>query len=133
MFVFMLVGSVAFWAGCDDDDDDDDAGPVMEAPADSSGDSGAEAEASGFTAITPSGLSSDVFSIAGRGTVLSLSCSAIDGAVSYQFTTSMGQSVSSATPDVGIDLAAAPPAGATFSVYATNGDGENTRTASKGL
>lgn len=84
-----------------------------------------------FARITPSGLSGDKFSIAGRGTVFTFRCSPIAGAVSYTFTSDLGSSDTVAAPEVGVNVAGPVPAQATFTVYATNADGINTRSASK--
>ena len=86
-----------------------------------------------FAAITPSGLVlEDKFTIAGRGTVYTVRCTAIAGAVNYTFTTSFGASETVAANTVGFQKTGADEA-FTLSVYATNAKGINTRTASKKL
>jgi hypothetical protein len=104
--------------------DDGDAAPDPAAPA---------AEADAFAEITPSGLAADVFSIMGRGTVLVLDCEGIAGAVSYTFVTSLGNAQTVAEPEAVFDVAAAPPAGSTFSVFATNAGGVSTRIANAAI
>lgn len=126
LIVILLAGSMLLTTGCDSDDDNDSSTPAA-AEASDSGDSDDAVDP--FSQVTPSGLSADVFTIAGRGTVLTLRVNDIDGATSYTFTTSMGQSETTGSSEIGINLDAAPPGGATFSVYATNDDGTNTRTA----
>ena len=79
-----------------------------------------------FTQVTPSHLKADLF---GRGTYLRLTCHAILGATSYAFTTSLGHSAASATPDTLFKVVGDVPDDAFFQVYATNADGLNTRTA----
>ena len=74
----------------------------------------------------------DKFTIAGRGTVYTVRCTAIAGAVSYTFTTSFGASETVAVNTVGFQKTGADEA-FTLSVYATNAKGINTRTASKKL
>ncbi|MBU4460687.1 MAG: hypothetical protein KJ579_08975 [Verrucomicrobia bacterium] len=117
------VGAIAALlacGGCGGGDDGDAAAPDPAASG---------AEASAFAEVTPSGLAADVFTIMGRGTVLVLNCDGVAGAVSYTFVTSMGNAQTVADPEVTFDVGAAPPAGSTFSVFATNGDEVNTRIA----
>ena len=75
---------------------------------------------------------SDRFTIAGRGTTYVLECSPIAGAVSYTFTTSFGATEVSDSNSISI-LRAGADAPFTFSVYATNAEGINTRTASRAV
>lgn len=124
----MLASGVLFWTGCDSDDDDDesDAPPtvvVTNAPA--APDANAD-----FAALAPENLRlTDKFTVQGRGTVYTLECDAVAGAVSYTFTTSFGDTVTVAVPLLAIEHAGADEE-FTVSVYATNDDGFNTRTAS---
>lgn len=133
LLIAMLMSGMPFFAGCSGGDDDssaDAAAPPAVTPADDS-DAAPDANAS-FAAITPSGIKqTDKFVISGRGTALAVACDAIDGATSYTFTASFGASETSPTPSTSF-LATAAQAGAsyTLSVYATNGDGINTKTGS---
>ena len=107
----MLASGVLFWTGCDSDDDDDAAASptvvVTNAPA--APDANAE-----FAALAPENLRlTDKFTVQGRGTVYTLECDAVAGAV----------------PLLAIEHAGADEE-FTVSVYATNDDGFNTRTAS---
>ena len=133
----MLLSGMLLGVGCSSDDDDssaDDAAAPAAAPdATSDDDSDAAPDANAtFAAVTPSGIKqTDKFVIAGRGTALAVVCDAISGAASYTFTSSFGASETSPTPATAF-LATAAQAGAsyTLSVYATNGDGINTKTGS---
>ena len=124
----MLASGVLFWTGCDSDDgdDDSDAPPtvvVTNAPA------APDANAV-FAALAPENLRlTDKFTIQGRGIVYTLECDAVDGAVSYTFTTSFGDTATVAVPLLAIQHAGADEE-FTVSVYATNDDGFNTRAAS---
>ena len=124
----MLASGVLFWTGCDSDDgdDDSDAPPtvvVTNAPA--APDANAE-----FAALAPENLRlTDKFTIQGRGIVYTLECDAVDGAVSYTFTTSFGDTATVAVPLLAIQHAGADEE-FTVSVYATNDDGFKTRAAS---
>jgi len=138
MMAILLAGSLAL-TGCGSDSDDDDdaadaaeppaAAPAAEQPADDDAPSANEQ----FAGVTPSGLAlTDKFSIAGRGIVYEVRCDAIDGAASYTFTTSFGGSETVAANNVAFNKAGADEP-FTLSVYATNADGINTRTASQDL
>jgi hypothetical protein len=129
----ILMCGTLFLVGCGGGSDEDDAGvapavvtntppPVVtNAPPDPNAE---------FAAITPAGLQlADKFTIVGRGTVYSLRCNAIAGAANYTFTTSFGASQTVAVPTVSLLYAGADDE-FTFSVYATNTNGFNTRTAS---
>ena len=107
--------------GCEkssDDDDNEENGEVAE---------------SAFQRVRPSGLTLvNKLNVAGRGTVYEVRCNAINGAVRYHFTTSFGQSETSAMPETAF-LKAGPDDPFTLSVFATNAAGERTRTVSRVL
>ena len=140
----ILLSGMLCLTGCGGSDSDDSsaAAAAPAAPAAPAGDAGdalgdppvdpnAAADAA-FAEITPTGLvQTDKFVIAGRGTVFSIKCDAVAGAVSYTFTTSFGGSTTSATPSVDLQGTIAD-GGRPYkaSVYATNANGA--RTKSKG-
>lgn len=130
--ILPLLTAALFLTGCgsdSDSDSNDDAPPAAPAAESDAAPSANER----FAAITPSGLVlSDKFTIAGRGTVYEVRCTAIAGAVSYTFTTSFGGSETVAANNVAFNKAGADES-FTLSVYATNGDGINTRTATASL
>jgi hypothetical protein len=64
--------------------------------------------------------------------VYQVRCNAINGAASYTFTTSFGGSETVAANNVAFNKTGADEP-FTLSVYATNADGINTRTASQNL
>lgn len=119
----ILMSGVLFLAGCGGGDDDDDGTVVVtNAPA------GPDANAQ-FAASVPTGLElADKFTVAGRGTVYTIRCNAIAGAVSYTFTTSFGTSATVAEPVLALEHAGADEQ-FNFSVYATNTNNFNTQTA----
>ena len=130
--ILPLLTTALFLTGCGSDSDHDDdappAAPVPEVEADAPPSANEQ-----FAAITPSGLVlENKFSIAGRGIVYDVRCTAIANAVSYTFTTSFGGSETVAANNVAFNKKGADEA-FTLSVYATNGDGINTRTASASL
>ena len=133
MMAVMLAGSLALTGCGSDSDDDDDAADAAEPPAAAPA---AEAEDDAptaneqFAGVTPSGLTlTDKFSIAGRGMVYQVRCDAVAGAASYTFTTSFGGSETVAANNVALNKTGADES-FTLSVYATNAEGINTRTAS---
>lgn len=134
--VAILTGAVLFVCGCEgggsDDNDSDEAAPPAadNAPAPAPAPASApESDANEqFADITPSGLAGDKFTIVGRGTVYALSCNPIAGAVSYTFSTSLDGSFT-VVPTPSCGLQGPDQDGVTFSVYATNADYINTRTA----
>ncbi len=136
MMAVMLAGSLALTGCGSDSDDDDDAADAAEPPAAAPAaepDDDAPSANEQFAGVTPSGLAlTDKFSIAGRGIVYQVRCNAIDGAASYTFTTSFGGSETVAANNVAFNKAGADEP-FTLSVYATNADGINTRTASQDL
>lgn len=133
--VAILTGAVLFVCGCDgggsdDDDSDEAAAPAADnapAPAPAPESDPAPDANEAFASITPSGLQGDRFTIVGRGTVYTFSCNAVPGAVRYTFTSIVG-SATVEEPTWGtqglIDGVV------DFTVYATNAEGVNTRTAS---
>ncbi|NLG34502.1 MAG: hypothetical protein GX548_04025 [Lentisphaerae bacterium] len=133
MMAVMLAGSLALTGCSSDSDDDDDAADAAEPPAAAPA---AEAEDDApsaneqFAGITPSGLAlTEKFSIVGRGMVYQVRCDAVAGAASYTFTTSFGGSETVAANNVALNKTGADES-FTLSVYATNAEGINTRTAS---
>ena len=130
--ILPLLTAALFLTGCGSDSDSDSDDEAAPAPPAVESDAGPSANEQ-FAAITPSGLTlTDKFTIAGRGTVYNVRCDAIDDAVSYTFTTSFGGSETVANNNVSLQKTGADEA-FTLSVYATNGDGINTRTASASL
>ena len=126
LLMAILMSGTLFLAGCEGESDDSPANPVVVAT-----NTPAAPDANAlFSAITPAGLAlQDKFTIAGRGTVYILQCTAIAGATSYTFTTSFGASSTVAVPTVSVQKSGADVK-FTFSVYASNAEGFNTRTAS---
>jgi hypothetical protein len=128
LLLTVLIMGGLFWVGCGGSDDTEAVAPAP-APAATNAPVAPDANAV-FAAITPSGLAlTDKYTISGRGTVYSLKCSAIDRAASYTFTTSFGASETVAVPTISFQHSG-PDVAFTFSVYASNADGFNTRTAS---
>ncbi|MDY0145506.1 MAG: hypothetical protein RBS84_05880 [Kiritimatiellia bacterium] len=128
--ILPLLTASLFLTGCGSDSDNNDEAPPAAPVVQSDAPPSANEQ---FAAITPSGLVlEDKFTIAGRGTVYTVRCTAIAGAVSYTFTTSFGASETVAVNTVGFQKTGADEA-FTLSVYATNAKGINTRTASKKL
>ena len=128
----ILMGGTLSFVGCGGGDDNKDPATtvvvVTNAPAPvvtNAPDANAL-----FAAITPANVRlGDKFTIVGHGTVYTLRCDAIAGAASYTFTTSFGASQTVAAPTVSVQKAGVDEE-FTLSVYATNGNGINTRTAS---
>lgn len=129
LLLAMLVAGTLAFVGCEGDsgDDDDEATPAVADEADEEAEPAPDPDAA-FANITPAGLSMDQFVIVGRGTAYTFTCNAIDGAVSYTFTSSLGTSETVGEPTAGV-LDNTGAVDVTFEVYATNGDGINTRTA----
>jgi hypothetical protein len=139
--IALVLSGMLCLTGCGGSDSDDSSSSSVAAPAAPSGSGSAPAAApsdpsdalnAAFAAVTPSGIAqTDKFVISGRGSVFTVECSAISGAVSYTFTTSFGATGTAATPSVGLSGTAADGASPyTLSVYATNADGINTKTGS---
>ena len=130
LFAAILLSGMLFFVGCGGGSDD--SSTTVADPAAAPAADPADAVNAAFAAVTPSGIAqTDKFTIAGRGTVLTVECGAISGAVSYTFTTSFGASVVSASRSTAIQATTAQgSASYTLSVYATNADGVNTKTGS---
>lgn len=114
MVLVGLMAGALMWtvAGCSDKDDDDDNGG---------------APASAFTRITPGGLQATLTQGTATTVRYSLTCAPIEGARRYTFTTSRGHTEGSASPQINVTLDSGGPV--QWEVFATNADGENTRTA----
>ena len=116
-FLALILGLGLLTVGCESD----------------SGGSSVQVSAEEFSTTTPPGLAADKFTIAGRGTTYIFSCTAISGAVSYTFTSStLGWSETVTSPEASV-LNNTSHAAVSFTVYATNGDGVNTRTATTSI
>jgi hypothetical protein len=123
LWMGLLVAGGMLLSGCGGDDDSDAAAQPAAQVQDPD---------AAFANITPSGLGVDKFTIAGHGTTFACSCSEVSGAVSYTFASSTaggGDTVSE--PAFGFLMSGAIPSSFTFTVYATDGNGINTRVASK--
>jgi hypothetical protein len=127
MLAILICGTL-LCVGCGGGDDDSDAPPVTTNTTVVVTNAAPDANAQ-FAALTPAGLTlADKFTIVGRGVVYTLRCTAIPLAASYTFTTSFGATETVAVPTVAIEYAGADDE-FNFSVYATNTNGFNTRTA----
>ncbi len=129
-----LMGCACILTGCKDSKKDDSPPPPPANGPGGNGDTQPDPSANEqFASVIPSGLRlRERFTIVGRGTTYVLECSPIAGAVSYTFTTSFGATEAADSNSIGI-LRAGADEPFTFSVYATNAEGINTRTASRAV
>ncbi len=144
LLIAILLSGMLCLTGCGSSDSDDSSTAAADpaapaAPAADAGDAlgnppvdAATAADLAFADTTPSGIKqTDKFIIAGRGTSFVVACNAISGATSYTFTTSFGATGTSPTPSVGLQGTVADGGSDyTLSVYATNGNGIQTKTGS---
>jgi len=125
LLIAILLSGMLCLTGCGGSDSDDPGAVLGDPPVDAT----AAADLA-FADTTPSGLAmTDKFSIVGRGNTYTVKCNAISGATSYTFTTSFGATEVSGSPTTSF-LSTGPDNVFTLSVYATNGNGIQTKTAS---